>query len=283
MEKKIGNYLVIGILALIFIPMMINNCSEKKQRAGYTSSAPRKSYTYQEEGLDKVIKSLRDVSDYTIVLYDMNAEGSKYYHQYQVLTSKSDSTIDKKETEWLSVSESFFRNHVDNLGMEVAHKTNNVLAKETAPAGYSQYVGNPQYGHWEQRNGSSFWAFYGKFAFMSSMFNLVARPAYRDNWYDYNRNYRGHNRTYYGTNGYYGTKSYTASNGKNTSWAKQPQSFKDNVRSKVKSSSSSSRASAQRSTVNQQRSSQQRTSRSSSRYSSSGSRRSSGGFGGGGK
>lgn len=272
MEKKVGNYIVIGIFVLIFFPMIINNCSEKKQRAKYSSA---QNYTYQEEGLDKVIKNLRDVSDYTIVLYDMNAKDSKYYHKYQVLTSKSDSTIDKKETDWLVVSESFFRKHVDDLGMEVAHKTDDVLSKETAPAGYSQYVGNPQYGHWEERNGSSFWAFYGKYAFMSSMFNLIARPAYRNNWYDYNRNYRGHNRTYYGPQGYYGTKSYTASNGKNTSWAKQPKSFKDNVRSKVKSSSSSSRKAAQ--------SSQKRTYRSSSRYSHSSSRRSSGGFGGGGK
>ncbi len=279
MEKKVGNYLVIGILALIFFPMMINNCSEKRQRANYTSSTPGNSYTYQEEGMDKVVKVLRDVSNFTIVLYDMNAKGTKYYHQYQVLTEKNDSTIDQKVTEWLPVSERFFRNNVDNMGMEVAHKTNNVLSKEAAPAGYSQYVGNPQYGHWVERNGSSFWEFYGKFAFMNSMFNLIARPAYRNHWYDYDRNYRGHSRTYYGPQGYYGTKSYSASSGKNTSWAKQPQSFKDRVRSNVKQSSSSARTSAQRSTINQQ----QRTSRSSSRYSSSSSRRSSGGFGGGGK
>lgn len=34
----------------------------------------------------------------------------------------------------------------------------------------SQYVGNPHYGHWSHGSGGSFWAWYGQYAFFSSMF-----------------------------------------------------------------------------------------------------------------
>lgn len=33
-----------------------------------------------------------------------------------------------------------------------------------------QYVGNPHYGHWSHGSGGSFWAWYGQYAFFSSMF-----------------------------------------------------------------------------------------------------------------
>ena len=33
----------------------------------------------------------------------------------------------------------------------------------------SQYVGNPHYGHWSHGSGGSFWAWYGQYAFFSSM------------------------------------------------------------------------------------------------------------------
>ncbi len=266
MKKDFNSIIVIGILALIFLPILSNNCSNKKRNTG--------SYTYKEEGLDKIIKQLRGESDFTIVLYDMNYESNKYYHQYQTLIPETDSTFGQNVTDWLEVSETFFQKHVDNLGMELAHKQNNVLEKETAPAGYSQYVGNEHYGHWTQRNGTSFWEFYGRYAFMSSMFHLIARPAYRDYWYDYNNSYRGMGRTYYGPGGYYSTKGYASTAGKSTSWARQPQSFKENVRSRVARSSTSKSTTRSSSNFG-------RTTRSSSRYSSTSSYRSrGGGFGG---
>jgi len=34
----------------------------------------------------------------------------------------------------------------------------------------SQYIGNPNYGHWSHGSGGSFWAWYGQYHFFSSMF-----------------------------------------------------------------------------------------------------------------
>ena len=164
------------------------------------------------------------------------------------------------------------------MGMTIASKTDGVLSKQAAPAGYNNYIGNPKYGQWQERNGSSFWEFYGKFAFMSSMFNLMSYPARRDYWNDYRGNYRGTNRDYYGPSGQkvYGTKSYTASaSGNNTRWGNKSSSFKSNVRTKVARSAS---ASTSRSYSSSNR--YNKTTRSSSRSSSGASYRSrSGGFG----
>jgi hypothetical protein len=44
----------------------------------------------------------------------------------------------------------------------------------------SQYVGNPHYGHWSHGSGGSFWAWYGQYAFFSSM--LGGRSHYYNNW-----------------------------------------------------------------------------------------------------
>lgn len=44
----------------------------------------------------------------------------------------------------------------------------------------SQLVGNPNYGSWQSNSsGQSFWAWYGQYAFFSSLFQ---RPIYYDNW-----------------------------------------------------------------------------------------------------
>ena len=44
----------------------------------------------------------------------------------------------------------------------------------------SQYIGNPHYGRWSHGSGGSFWAWYGQYAFFSSM--LGGRPYYYHNW-----------------------------------------------------------------------------------------------------
>lgn len=49
----------------------------------------------------------------------------------------------------------------------------------------SQLVGNPQYGNWVEKNGTSFWEFYGQYAFFS---NLLSGPISYGLW-SRNRNY----------------------------------------------------------------------------------------------
>ncbi|PLX21648.1 MAG: hypothetical protein C0599_07630 [Salinivirgaceae bacterium] len=227
------------------------------------------SIRFEKTPLDKVIQDLSAEQNFSIILYDMDYdEGTnKYKHMYQTLVPKDD-TVLVNTTPWYDVPDVFFEKNVDNMGMEIASKVNGKLNKKASPPGYNHYVGNDRYGRWTQRNGSSFWEFYGQYAFMSSMFGLGHNPIRRSYYDDYRTNYYG-SRAYYGpsNNGrnYYGTRSNYNTSRSSTNWTKKPSTFKDKVRSKVKQSASVTRKS--------------RISRSSSRSSSSSFRSRGGGFG----
>ncbi len=78
-------------------------------------------------------------------------------------------------------------------------------AKSGQGAG-SHLVGNPRYGQWRQNSsGQSFWAFYGQYAMMRSLF-FSPRPYYYSSWYG-NRGW-----SYYGNVGrhYYGGRADSA-------------------------------------------------------------------------
>ncbi len=223
-----STYLVVILGVFMLIIISSGRCKQKDQ------------YKYQKEGLDKVIEKNSHLSDFTVILKDMDYQ-DKYKHQYQVVYPKSDTTFDTKTTQWYEVSDRFFKQNLNNLGMEIASKKDGKLTKNVAPAGYSNYVGNEKYGTWRQRNGSSFWEFYGKYAMLSSIFNMATFPARQSYWNNYYSSYRNSGRDYYGPSGYYGTKNYVnkTSSGRNTSWGAKPQSFRERVRSRVNKSSSS--------------------------------------------
>lgn len=233
--------------------------------------------TFQKSPLDELIKAKNDVQNFSIVLYDMDydEEASKYKHQYQVLThpTTNPDTLIGEVGKWVFVPASLFKKHQEDMGMEIVSKTDGMVKKQTSPAGYSSYVGNEKYGHWDRRsNGSSFWAFYGQYAFMSSMFRMSMYPVRYSYWNDYRGNYYNSGRSYYGSNGQrsYGTNSkYSQSANKSSRWNSRPSDFKRRVRSKVQRSSSTRSKRSSRSSS--------RTSRSSSRYSSGSSYRSRGG------
>lgn len=218
---------------------------------------------FQKNPVDEMIRDMTNVPIYSIILYDMDAEGTffkEYRHQYRILKeTKEGEKPEEVITDWYPVSESFFDQHINDMGMEIAAKNREgEVTKAVSPPGYNNYVGNPQYGSWQQgANGSSFWAFYGQYAFLSSLLNLAAFPIQRSYYNDYH-DYRRSGRPYYGpvvSNGRraYGTGSaYTTAAKPNTVWRQ----------------TGSSR---------QFRNATQRTSRSGSRYGSGGSYRSRGG------
>lgn len=170
---------------------------------------------FQKSPVDDLIRDMSNIKDYTIILYDMDMDGSfstTYKHKYKVITEK-DSVPVAKETDWYEVSEDFFYQHEADMGMEVASKTDGKVTKQTAPPGYTKYVGNSSYGSWKTNsNGSSFWAFYGQYAFMSNMMGLMGGPVYRNHYTDYRSNYYGRKPYYGGTTGKptYGSYSSTA-------------------------------------------------------------------------
>ncbi len=213
---------------------------------------------YVQNPVDTLIKEMDKEPDFTVILFDMKEEGSfstTYKHMYKVI--KPAKTDDAKPvsttTDWKEVSKDFFFQHEGDMGMEIASKKDGKVTKQTAPPGYSNYVGNQKYGQWQSRSdGTSFWAFYGQYAFMSNMLGLMGGPVYRRSYTDYNTNYRG-TRPYYGgttSKPLYGTYSSTA----------LKQNPKSNFASKVQSRTS--------------RSSGTSASRSGSRYSSGSSSRS---------
>ncbi len=197
------------------------------------------SNSFQKSPLDEIVRDLPTDEVYSIVLHDMNVEGNffeKYYHQYRIIRDRGNGDINEVITEWHEVSPDEFEQYVNDMGMEIAARdSTGQLTKSVAPPGYNNYVGNPKYGHWQNSGGSSFWAFYGQYAFLSSMFRMGSYPVSRGYYNDWDRNYRGSGRRYYGpttTSGgrYYGTGSaYSRTNNPNSSWSRNTSSFKRRV------------------------------------------------------
>ena len=227
-----------NIKLLILISAIIYGCSSDK---------------FKKSKLDVLAKEMDNLENFTIILYDMDVEGSfseEYKHQYKIIyneASENDSIeVVPKETitDWYIVSKREFDSHINDMGMEVLSKTDNVLNKHTSPPGYSNYVGNAKYGEWKSNNsGNSFWHFYGQYAFISSMMGLASGPIYRNNYANYN-NYRASGRSYYGNtiNGApeYGTNSRTVQNKNSTFYKKYNgnSSFKESINNRVQRSNS---------------------------------------------
>lgn len=210
---------------------------------------------FRKSPVDDIVRDLPTDQIFSIILYDMDQKGNfsnTYYHKYQIIR-ELDGDASEVLTDWKEVGEKDFTKNIDNMGMEiVARDSTGALTKEAAPPGYNNYVGNSKYGQWENRGGTSFWAFYGQYAFMSSMFRMTMFPVHRSYYNDWRGNYRGTGRGYYGPGGgaggrYYGTGSgYSRTNNPNSSWtSSRNNSFKSRVANRT--SRSSGRTSSSRS------------------------------------
>lgn len=260
------------IIPLFMLVLLVISCGPERKK-------------YQKTAIDNIITQYINEPNYSVILADMDYKESanEYFHKYKIVIEKSNTTksteddFDVKLTDWKKVSEITFDDYQKDLGMTILSKKNGVLNKKSKPAGYDNYVGNTKYGHWQTNSsGSSFWAFYGQYAFMRSMLGWGSSSYYYRNDYDYyRRNYQGTG-NYYGRRNNFGTSSST---NKNTTWNQKPKSFKDRVRSKVKTSASAKKSTGY-SSSRQFGNSTTKTTRNSNRYSSGGSSRSrSGGFG----
>jgi hypothetical protein len=230
------------VILFVFFIVLVYSCSRTCE-SDY--SEPVKS------PVDEMIKIMANVPTYSIILYDMNTEGSifkEYYHQYRIIKEDENGDVGEEITDWHPVGEGFFDANLNNMGMEIAAKgEDGKITKGVSPPGYGAYVGNEKYGRWSQRDGGSFWEFYGKYALMSSMFNMMAYPARRSYYNDYRGGYYGTGRSYYGPRSSsgtyaYGTNSkYNTSSNKSSKWANNSSnnSLKRRVRSGTTQSSKS--------------------------------------------
>lgn len=272
---------ILNYCFLVLICFLINACG--------TSSRPK----FVKSPIDNIITKYIDKNNYSVILADMDykEDTDKYFHKYRILIEEPKPNLTQAQlndtiaqptdvkiinTSWKEVSPITFEEYQNDLGMTILSKKDGKLDKNSAPAGVNNYVGNSRYGEWRTHSdGSSFWAFYGRYRLFSDLFFGPRYYGYgygypRRDWNDYNRNYRN-KKPYYGGTSKFGTKS---NRNTNTSWAKKPHSFKSKVNSKVSRSASNLRSRGYTSSK-----SYSKTSRSSSRYSRSSSRSRSGGFG----
>lgn len=202
--------------------------------------------TFRKNPTDEILKKYNQENKVDILLLDMDYDEKtdKYKHQYQVIYQPLDNkdTLITETTAWLDVSDSYFNEHVNDMGMVLVSKKDAVtIEKKVSPPGYNDYIGNEKYGSWNNNNGSSFWQFYGQYHFMTSMFYMMS-PVRYSYWNDYRTNYYPRGRSYYGT--YNGSSRYgtngtsTKSRSTSSKWSSKPSSFKQNVRSRVSRSSS---------------------------------------------
>lgn len=181
-------------------------------------------------------QSLASAPEYMILLEDMREEGTfftDYYHKYRVIQGERQHT-----TDWVEVPEQVYRRYEPFLGMALAAKSDQGVSSSPHPPGY-HYVGNPQYGRWERRDGGSFWVFYGQYALMRDLLGWGGRPVYRRDWDDY-RTYRDRGRPYYGREREWGTEGSVTKQRKPTFYERRKQkiasrqrSFSEKVRSRA--------------------------------------------------
>ncbi|MBT3606393.1 MAG: hypothetical protein HN521_25260 [Candidatus Latescibacteria bacterium] len=188
-------------------------------------------------------RSLASAPDYMIVLDDMREEGAfftKYYHKYLITQGER-----QAQSDWVEVSESVFQKYEPFLGMALVSKTDQGVNNTAHPPGYDR-VGNPQYGQWTNRGGSSFWEFYGQYAFMSSMLGWNRGYGMSRLDYDDYRTSRRNQRPYYGKNREYGSQGTVTQKQKPSAFARRKQAVarkKSSFSQKIKSRASQGRSS----------------------------------------
>lgn len=151
--------------------------------------------------LKSIIKNLKNVSTYSVILEDMKEEGNffkSYFHKYRIVQPEDGWT-----TDWLKVDEKFYKLNENFMGMTIAGKKDGKSLDAASPPGY-QYVGDPRYGQWRREGGTTFWEFYGKYRLLTDFFGGWYRPVYMPDFDDY-RYHRSKRMPYYGKNKQFGT------------------------------------------------------------------------------
>jgi hypothetical protein len=149
------------------------------------------------------------------ILVDMETRGHGSDRSFQqkirtVSTHLADAAAKNGTTssddQWVAVSQVSYDAMRNDLGMAIEHKPAGKYDFEAdrvaQPAGFAYMAppsqGSNQYGYWDQRDGQSFWVWYGQYALLRDLlFNYSYRPLPRDDWEGY-RTYHDRGQTYYG-------------------------------------------------------------------------------------
>jgi hypothetical protein len=171
-------------------------------------------YKVEKEPIEEVAKKALP-SEFSIVLNDMDVEETekfiKYKHKYTLLKIEKDSLV-VDSVDWKPVSEKFFLEHENDLGMEILSYHNGKLNTVAKPVGYDWAVGNTKEGKWEMVTDSvnkttkKVWR--PRVGSMLFWYWMMRRPASYRHYNSYG-NFRG-KKPFYGHSGSsynYGTRS----------------------------------------------------------------------------
>lgn len=236
------------------------------------SSNVKPAKTVSVEPTEELLKEYRN-QDFSVVLDDMKIEEETnlmdYQHKYKVLTMVGDS-LHTKKMPWKTVNKKYFKDHENDLGMEVISKHNGKTSRVTQPVGFGWAIGNEKHGEWEAVQGDSTkiasnqssqrrWRTHSTSPFLWYWL-LSRRSTYRNDYNGYQRSYNS-GKSYYGNNTSGGSYAY-------------------GTRSNYEKTTRSSFFSRKAQNVSRWNSLTNKSSRSSSRYSNGSSTRSrSGGYG----
>ncbi len=186
-KKLRSNFSFAIFLCFILAPIIFSGCAGSS-----TGELP----------IDKIKNSLKNQPTYSIILDDMKYEGSffkTYFHKYLIVQPDG-----SWRTGWLKVPERYYKQNQRFLGMAIVTKKDGHFEKGVSPPGYG-FVGDPKYGHWTRdSNGGSFWEFYGKYAFFSTLFGGWYHPIRMSDYRAYSR-YKSFNRPFFGMNNEFGS------------------------------------------------------------------------------
>ncbi len=186
-NNGLDNVYSLILFVFISISVLLSGCT-----GGSTGNLP----------IEKIKQSLKNQPTYSIILDDMKYEGSffkTYYHKYLVVQPDG-----SWRTGWLKVPEKYYKQNQKMLGMAILTKKDGKFETIPAPPGYG-FVGDTRYGRWTRDStGGSFWEFYGKYAFFSSLFGGWYHPIRMSDYRTYNQ-YRTFNRPFFGSKHEFGS------------------------------------------------------------------------------
>jgi hypothetical protein len=165
--------------------------------------------------LKSLQRELESFPEYSVILHDMRQSGNfspTFEHQYQIVTGSPQTDSEElsyrqQVTDWQQVSKDTFQRYQELLGMTILSKgPDGEVSSDNYPPGY-QYVGNERYGTWRTDNrGTSFWEFYGQYAFFNALWGGLSGRSVFQNDFDTYRDTRRRGSPYLGPNNEYGTR-----------------------------------------------------------------------------
>ncbi len=152
--------------------------------------------------IEDLKKKLQNQPTFSVVLDDMQEQGTfskTFFHKYLVVQPEG-----SWKTDFLQVPENYYQKNLSYLGMTLLTKKDGAFDETPSPPGYG-FVGDPAYGRWkEDKDGGSFWEFYGKYAFFTSLFGGWYHPVYRMDFDGYKK-YKSKKKPYFGSKMQFGS------------------------------------------------------------------------------